>query len=59
MADTPRLQEPYANVTVPMSYDKTNPMITGIDKAGKVPIGLKSGKMARMELVLRGLVGSK
>jgi hypothetical protein len=59
MADAPRIQQPYANTTVPMSYDKTNPMSVGADKAGKLPTGPRDSKMAQLELILQGLRGAR
>lgn len=53
MADIPRIQSPYSNVTVPMSQDKLD------DQGVKVPIGPKGGKLARTALILQGLIGSK
>lgn len=57
MADIPRIQQPYANVTVPQSKAATSK--GGDEEEDKVPIGPRSGKMARAALILKGLAGAK
>jgi hypothetical protein len=53
MADTPRLQEPYANVTVPTADEGKN------KPAKKVPAGPKTSKPARLDLIMQGLIGAR
>ncbi len=53
MADIPRIRQPYANITVPTATEgKTKPI-------EKLPTGSKDSKPARMDVILRGLIGAK
>ena len=54
MADIPRLQQPYANTTVPQQY-----LATQDTDDSSVPKGRNVGKVSQAQLALEGLIGSR
>lgn len=59
MADLPRIQQPYPNVTVPPTKAGTSERGVEDINEGQVPVGLKKKKLSRTALILQGLRGAR
>jgi hypothetical protein len=55
MADQPRIQQPFANITPVVSYSPGDPVNT--PNPDGVPKGKQAGKVSRAQLAIQGLAG--